>query len=91
MVYGSKVANKEDIVDMFRQGTDEGWDKFEKLFGKQEYWVYSVPLFSEDKNLCVVKYINYCGSMCKAVYVYYYKREDSKWKEIYHYRTLQSN
>jgi len=91
MIYGSKVANKSDIIDLFRQGTDEGWERFEKLFGKQEYWVYSVPLFSEDKALCVVKYVDYCGPMCKSAFVYYYKKEEGKWKDIYHYRTLIVN
>jgi hypothetical protein len=88
MIYGSKVANKSDIIDFFRQGADAGWDRFEKTFGCQEYWVYSVPLFSADKTTCLIKYVNYCGALCKAVYLYYYKKSNDKWETVYHYRNM---
>jgi hypothetical protein len=87
MINGSKVVNRSDIDELFKEGMGEGWDKFYKIYGNGGYWAYSVPLFSKDKNICVVKYSNHCGGLCGAGYIYYYKKTNGKWAEVYHYMT----
>ena len=89
MIPGSKVVSTSDLNSIF-QGDFNGWERFNKLFGADGYWVYSVPLFSKDKTTCVVRYSNYCGERCGAGYIYYYKKIAGKWKVVYHYRTWVS-
>jgi len=67
-------------------GSQEGWTHFEKMFGYGEYWIYSVPLYSADRTVCVVKYANYAGIGNPWGAVYYYKKTDGKWKAVYHYK-----
>jgi|GEM_PF-2216960 len=87
MINGATVVNKSDLGQIIGND-DAGWDRFDKMYRTRGYWVYSVPLFSVDKSICVVKYTNYCGNLCKANYVYYYKKEGDTWKAIYHYRAI---
>ena len=86
MIDGYTVVNKSDLSQIING--DDGWDRLYKMYATQGYWVYSVPLFSVDRTICVVKYINHCGNLCQANYVYYYKKTEGKWKSVYHYRTM---
>jgi len=48
---------------------------------KDEYYIYSVPLFSKDKNYAILKTDFYCGNLCGWSCIEVYKKaENGQWE-----------
>lgn len=47
------------------------------------YWSYSIPLFSKDKTICIIKVNYFCGFLCEDYRIIAYKlKGDGEWEEI---------
>lgn len=77
-IIGSKVISSKKIARFFKNGPDEGWAEFNKQY-KNGFATFSIPLFSVDKNICIVYRASHCGSLCGSGNIRLYKKIDGKW------------
>ena len=66
---------------LFKNGVDEGWVEFHKMYGSG-FSTFSVPLFTVDKNTCIVYKAGHCGGLCGHGGTNVYKRVNGKWTFI---------
>lgn len=60
----------------------EFWEEFLKRFGKGGFCSISLPLFSKDLSIVIIKYSFNCGSLCASGGTFIYKKMGDKWVEI---------
>lgn len=77
-ILGSKVISSKRIAKLFKNEPDKGWVKFNKRY-KDGFATFSVPLFSLDKNTCIVYKAGRCGSLCGHGGTSLYKKIKGKW------------
>jgi len=65
-------------VRLFKNGVDEGWVEFNKMYGSG-LSTFSVPLFTVDKNTCIVYKAGHCGGSCGHGGTSVYKKINGKW------------
>jgi len=49
---------------------------------KKEFHYVSIPLFSTDKNIAIIKYGVWCGNECGHGGIYIYKKINGEWKLV---------
>jgi hypothetical protein len=77
-IFGSKVISSKKIKRIFKNGVDEGWAKFNRRY-KKGFATFSVPLFTLDRNTCIVYRAGHCGSLCGHGGTSVYKKINGKW------------
>jgi len=77
----AKVIPHSDIHNVFTDSVTKGdkWELFEKKFHESEYYDYSVPVFSVDKNTCAIYVGHHCGWLCGDGDIYIFRKKNNKW------------
>ncbi len=60
----------------------EFWDEFHKRFGNGGFCSISLPLFSKDLNIVIIRYSFSCGRLCASGGTFIYKKIGGRWVEI---------
>ncbi len=60
----------------------EFWDEFHKRFGKGGFSSISLPLFSKNQNIVIIKYSHSSGRLNASGGTFIFKKMDDKWVEI---------
>ncbi|MFC0879007.1 hypothetical protein ACE01N_20600, partial [Saccharicrinis sp. FJH2] len=58
------------------------FDIFHGTKDKKHFTQISIPLFSSDNKLMIVKYKSWCGNECGSGGILVFKKFDEKWKQI---------
>jgi hypothetical protein len=77
-ILGSNVISSKTIARIFKSGAGEGWIKFNRKY-KNGFATFSVPIFSLDKNICIVYKAWHCDSLCGHGGTSIYKKINGKW------------
>jgi len=77
-ILGAKVISSKKIEKFFKNGVDEGWAEFNKKY-KNGFASFSVPLFSIDKNICIIYKAGRCGGFCGHGGTSVYKKVNGEW------------
>jgi hypothetical protein len=77
-IFGSRVISSKKLAKMFKNDVDEGWAKFNKKY-KNGFATFSVPLFTIDRNTCIVYKAKRCGGLCGHGGISIYKKIKGKW------------
>lgn len=79
MVKSKKIISSKKIYELYQDGYDGFWKNFEALYGKSGFYKISMPLFSKDRNKCVlILEVNYY-KMKPTGFVYVCHKENDKW------------
>jgi hypothetical protein len=77
-ILGAIVINSKKIKKLFKSSVDGGWTEFNKRY-KNGFATFSVPLFTVDKNTCIVYRAGHCGGLCGRGGTSVYKKINGKW------------
>jgi hypothetical protein len=80
-ITGAQIISGKRIRKYFKNGIGEGWTIFKKKY-KGGFTKFSVPLFTLDRNTCIIYKSSHCGSLCGGGGISLYKKVDGKWKYI---------
>jgi hypothetical protein len=80
-IAGSTVISSKKISKIFKKDIDEGWKKFNRIYGKG-FSTFSVPLFTVDRNTCIVYKAGHCGGLCGHGGTSVYKKINGKWTYV---------
>jgi hypothetical protein len=61
----------------------EFWDEFKKKYGKGGFCTISLPLFSKDKNIVIIKYSYSRGRLNASGGTFIYKKVGNGWTKLY--------
>lgn len=74
LISGDSLLNFESL---------EFWYKFSKKYGKGGFCSISMPLFSVNHDIVILKYSSSLGRLNASGGTYIFKKIDDKWVEIY--------
>lgn len=80
-ITGAKIVSSKRIRKYFKNGIDKGWTIFNKKYDGG-FTRFSIPLFTLDRNTCIIYKSSHCGSLCGGGGISLYKKVDGKWKYI---------
>lgn len=77
----TRIVSQTTVDSIFRNSKEgSGWEKFKSVYGKEELYSLSVPIFTKDKNYCIVEINRSCGSLCGTYCTLIFKRQENQWK-----------
>lgn len=80
-IAGARIISSKKIKKFFKHGIDKGWIAFNKKY-KNGFATFSIPLFTVDKNICIVYKSGRCGGLCGHGGTNVYKKVNGKWTFI---------
>ncbi|MCZ2459175.1 MAG: hypothetical protein LC128_06680 [Chitinophagales bacterium] len=77
----TQIVNQNTVDSIFKNWEEgSGWEKFKNVYGKEELYSLSVPIFTKDKNFCIIEINRSCGSLCGTYCTLIFKRQGNQWK-----------
>lgn len=77
----TSIVDQNIVETIFRSSKDgSGWEKFKRVYGKEELYSISVPIFTTDKNYCIIEINRSCGSLFGSYCVLIFSRQGNQWK-----------
>ena len=77
----TRIVSQNTIDSIFGNSKEgSGWEKFKSVYGKEELYSLSVPIFTRDKNFCIVEINRSCGALCGTYCTLVFKRQENQWK-----------
>lgn len=80
-IMSATIISDAKIRRHFRKKAEDSWTGFKKKFGGG-YSRFSIPIFSLDRNTCVIYRSVHCGSLCGHGVILVYRKIDGVWKKI---------
>lgn len=80
-IKGAKVISTAKISKILNKGPVKGWATFNKKYGTG-FETFSFPLFTADKNTCIVYQAILCGNLCGHGATNVYKKINGRWRFI---------
>lgn len=81
LIERTQIVDKNILDSIFKNSNKENcWKTFKKLYGKEEFFSISLPIFITDKKYCFVEINRYCGSICGSYCVILFRLEGNLWK-----------
>lgn len=77
-ILGARVISSKKIEKIFKKDTGDGWTEFKKKY-KNGFATFSIPLFTVDKNTCIIYRAEHCGGLCGHGSTSVYKKINGKW------------
>jgi hypothetical protein len=77
-IIGANIISGKRISSMFGNNIDIGWAIFNKQY-RGWFATFSVPLFSLNRNICIVYKAWHCGGLCGNGNTTVYKKVNGKW------------
>jgi len=83
IVDSARIVSQSTVDTIFKNSKEgSGWERFTKLYGREELYHLSLPIFTLDKNYCIVEIHRSCGSLCGTYCVVVFKRHGKQWKRF---------
>ena len=77
----TRIVDKNSLDNIFKNSKEgSGWDKFKSVYGQEEFYSLSVPIFTKDINFCIIEINRSCGSLCGTYCTLLFKRQGNHWK-----------
>jgi len=76
-ILGAWVISSKKIASFF-EDAGGGWTEFNKKY-ENGFVSFSVPLFTIDKNVCIVYKAEHCGNLCGHGSTSIYRKVNGKW------------
>ena len=81
--FNNVILVSSDTLKSLRKPTsDNFWSLFHEKFNSNEYFDFSMPIFSQDKQIVIIRRGMHCGALCGFGGTYIYIKKKNKWKEI---------
>lgn len=61
---------------------DDFWDEFHKRYGKDGFCIISLPLFSRNHNIVIIRYSRSNGRLNASGGIFIYRKIANKWTKI---------
>jgi hypothetical protein len=75
---GWKIISGDSVGLLFNQSNGNFWQNFKSKYGRMGFYTVTMPLFSKDRNIAIIKINDHCG-LCGGGGTYVYKKVNSKW------------
>jgi len=73
------IISTDTLMNLQKNDVQSFWDGYRKKFGNGGFHTFSLPLFSKDKSIAIIKTGYHCGSLCGSGGIHIYKKVTGKW------------
>ncbi|MEI9943482.1 MAG: hypothetical protein WDN26_04610 [Chitinophagaceae bacterium] len=80
-ITGAHVISSKKIRKYFKNDIWDGWKIFNKKH-RRGFTKFSIPLFTLDRETCIIYKGRHCGSLCGGGGIYLYKKVEGKWEYV---------